>query len=314
MPTTRQKSTSVRALTATMAVLERTTPGVGARFVERIWFTVPPRRPVNGDLPTGGTPFELSVGGATVRGRRWGHREKVVYLVHGWGSTGAQLAAFIEPLLDAGFSVVAYDALSHGSSDPGPSGPRRSNALEHRDVLSAVVAAHGPAYGVVAHSLGSMVAALAIRAEIVPERAVYVAPMIDVTSYGQPFIRMLGGGQRIWTRFVDRVEHKLGLDLAFFDLLAIADELTTPPLLVIHDRDDQETSWDASRALASTWPDARLLTTTGLGHNRILADKAVVAATVAFLSPPGERGTGELLPAGRRQAQSPLPRSLDRRR
>ena len=286
MPTSGRKSTSVRALRTTMGVLERTAPGLGARWVERIWFTVPARRPSTGQFPLGGTPFELSVSGATVRGRRWGHGENIVYLVHGWGSSGAQLGAFIEALLDAGFSVVAYDALSHGSSDPGPSGPRRSNALEHRDVLAAVVAAHGPAYGVVAHSLGSMVAALAMRDGIVPKRAVFVAPMIDVTSYGQPFIRMLGGGQRIWTRFVDRVEHKFGLDLSFFDLAAMADELATPPLLIVHDRDDQETSWDASRALASSWPDTKLLTTTGLGHNRILADPAVVAAAVAFLRGP----------------------------
>ena len=194
MPTSGRKSTSVRALRTTMGVLERAAPGLGARWVERIWFTVPARRPSTGQFPLGGTPFELSVSGATVRGRRWGHGENIVYLVHGWGSSAAQLGAFIETLLDAGFSVVAYDALSHGSSDPGPSGPRRSNALEHRDVLAAVVAAHGPAYGVVAHSLGSMVAALAMRDGIVPKRAVFVAPMIDVTSYGQPFIRMLGGG------------------------------------------------------------------------------------------------------------------------
>jgi pimeloyl-ACP methyl ester carboxylesterase len=283
MPTSRRESTSVRALKTAMGILERTAPGLGARWVERIWFTVPPRRPINGDLPAGDTPFELSVSRATVRGRRWGHGEKIVYLVHGWGSSGAQLGAFIEPLLEAGFSVVAYDALSHGSSDPGPSGPGRSNALEHRDVLTAVVSAHGRAYGVVAHSLGSMVAALAMREDVVPVRAVYVAPMIDVTSYGMPFIRMLGGGQRIWTRFLDRVERKLRLDLSFFDLAAMADELATPPLLIVHDRDDQETSWDASRALASSWPDARLLTTTGLGHNRILADPAVVTAAVAFL-------------------------------
>ena len=132
-------------------------------------------------------------------------------------------------------------------------------------MLRAVVAAHGPAYGVVAHSLGSMVAALAMRDGIVPQRAVYVAPMIDVTSYGEPFVRTLGGGPRIWAKFVKRVESRLGLRLSYFDIAAMADELTTPPLLIVHDRDDYEASWDASRRLARRWPDAGLLTTTGLG-------------------------------------------------
>jgi pimeloyl-ACP methyl ester carboxylesterase len=283
MPATRMKSTTVRTVRAAMGMLEVIAPRLGARWVDRIWFSVPPPRPMKGDIPADGTPFELTVSGAAVRGRQWGDNEKIVYLVHGWGSGAAQLGGFVKPLLDAGFSVVAYDALSHGSSGPGPSGPRRSNALEHRDALRAVVAAHGPAYGVVAHSLGSMVAALTMRDGMVPHRAVYVAPMIDITSYGEPFVRMLGGGPRIWAKFIKRVERRLGLRLSYFDLAAMADELTTPPLLIVHDHDDHETSWEASERLASRWPDAQLLTTTGLGHNRILSDPAVVSAAVAFI-------------------------------
>ena len=155
-------------------------------------------------------------------------------------------------------------------------------------MLRAVVAAHGPAYGVVAHSLGSMVAALAMRDGIVPQRAVYVAPMIDVTSYGEPFVRTLGGGPRIWAKFVKRVESRLGLRLSYFDIAAMADEVITPPLLIVHDRDDYEASWDASGG-SRRWPDAGLLTTDGLGHNRILIDPAVVAAAVAFI----RSGTGQ---------------------
>ena len=283
MPATWVKSTTVRSMRLAMGALEGLAPGLGARWVDHLWFSVPRPRPTNGDIPADGIPFELTVSEAAVRGRRWGEGGKIVYLVHGWGSSSTQLGRFVKPLLEAGFSVVAYDALSHGSSDPGPSGPTRSSALEHRDVLRAVVAAHGTAYGVVAHSLGSMVAALAMRDGNVPKRAVYVAPMIDITSYGEPFIRMLGGGPRIWAKFVRRVERRLGLPMSYFDLLAMGHELTTPPLLIVHDRDDYETSWDASEKLATQWPDVQLLTTTGLGHNRILSDPAVVSAAVAFI-------------------------------
>ena len=283
MPASWVKSTTVRSMRIAMGILEVLAPALGARWVDRLWFSVPPPRPMKRDIPADDMPFELTVGGATVRGHHWGHNEKIVYLIHGWGSSSAQLRGFVKPLLDAGFGVVAYDALSHGSSDPGPSGPGRSNALEHRDALRAVAAAHGPAYGVVAHSLGSMVAALAMRDGIVPRRAVYVAPMIDITSYGEPFVRMLGGGPRIWAKFVTRVERRLGLRMSYFDLPAMASELTTPPLLIVHDREDHETSWDASERLATQWPNARLLTTTGLGHNRVLSDPAVVSAAVAFI-------------------------------
>jgi pimeloyl-ACP methyl ester carboxylesterase len=283
MPESGIKSTIIRASRIAMGILEVIAPRLGARWVDRIWFSVPPPRRSKRDIPAGDTPFELTVSGATVHGHRWGYNEKIIYLIHGWGSSSTQLGSFVKPLLDAGFAVVAYDALSHGSSDPGPSGPGRSNALEHRDVLKAVVAAHGPPYGVVAHSLGSMVAALALRDGIAPQRAVYVAPMIDITSYGEPFVRMLGGGPQIWAEFVTRVEHRLGLRMSYFDLPAMASELNTPPLLIVHDREDHETSWDASRRLASTWPDTELLTTTGLGHNRILSDPAVVSAAVDFI-------------------------------
>jgi pimeloyl-ACP methyl ester carboxylesterase len=297
MPDTRIRSTAVRASRAAMRVLEMIAPGLGARWVDRIWFSVPPLRSTKRGIPAGGTPFELMVSGATARGHRWGDNEKVVYLIHGWGSSSTQLRGFVKPLIDAGFSVVAYDALSHGSSDAGPSGPGRSNALEHRAVLRAVVAAHGPAYGVVAHSLGSMVAALAMRDGIVPQRAVYVAPICDITSYGKPFVRMLGGGPRIWAKFIKRVERRLGLRLSYFDLAAMADEVITPPLLIVHDREDHETSWDASMKLASRWPDAQLLTTDGLGHNRILSDPAVVSAAVDFIRSGNRRGVIQHPPA-----------------
>lgn len=282
MPATWVKSTTVRSMRLAMGTLEVLAPGLGARWVDRLWFSVPRPRSTKGDFPADGIPFELTVSEAAVRGRRWGDGGKIVYLVHGWGSSSIQLGSFVKPLLEAGFGVVAYDALSHGRSDPGPSGPTRSSALEHRDVLRAVVAGHGPAYGVVAHSLGSMAAALAMRDGIVPQRAVYVAPMIDITSYGEPFIRRLGGGPRIWAKFVRRAERRLGLPMSYFDLLGMGHELTTP-LLIVHDRDDHETSWDASEKLATQWPDAQLLTTTGLGHNRILSDPAVVSAAVDFI-------------------------------
>ncbi len=153
-----QKSTIVRSF----GLLEQVAPSAGARWAETLWFTVPRTRGPRGRQARPGRPFQVQVRRPHGRRRGLGRRPDgaagdppVVYLVHGWGGWRWQLDPFVDPLVDAGFRVVAFDAPSHGGSGPGPEGPGRSNILEFADALAAVVAANGPAHAVVAHSLGA---------------------------------------------------------------------------------------------------------------------------------------------------------------
>ena len=52
---------------------------------------------------------------------------------------------------------------------------------------------------------------------------------------------------------------------------------------MIHDRGDRQTPWADSARLVASLPDARLVTTDGLGHRRILEDAGVVHAVTSFL-------------------------------
>jgi len=280
-----QKSTIVRSF----AVLERTAPALGARWAERLWFTVPRSGGRRDRLVPPGRPFRVPVGGRTVAGELWGEgpgERPLVYLVHGWGGWRGQLDAFAGPLAEAGHRVVAFDALSHGDSDPGPAGPGRSTILELADALTAVVAAHGPAAAVVAHSLGATATAYAMRDGLAVGRAVFVAPMADPLPYTRTFAGRLGFGERVRTRLVPRIERRVDRPLSAFAVPAMAATMPTPPLLLVHDRQDAETGWSDSDAIARAWPGARLVTTSGLGHRRILRDPAVVAEVVGFVGSP----------------------------
>jgi hypothetical protein len=55
------------------------------------------------------------------------------------------------------------------------------------------------------------------------------------------------------------------------------------PLLVMHDRDDPTVPWDEGAAIATAWPGAELVTTSGLGHRDIVRDPQIVARAVDFL-------------------------------
>ncbi|MGH8561857.1 MAG: hypothetical protein ACRES4_07835, partial [Nevskiales bacterium] len=57
----------------------------------------------------------------------------------------------------------------------------------------------------------------------------------------------------------------------------------TPPLLVVHDREDRETAWSDGQSIAEAWPQARLLSTQGLGHRRVVSDAEVVSAALRFI-------------------------------
>jgi pimeloyl-ACP methyl ester carboxylesterase len=61
------------------------------------------------------------------------------------------------------------------------------------------------------------------------------------------------------------------------------DEAQLPPLLVIHDREDKQIPFGMGKAIAAAWQGAELLSTRGLGHNRILRDPEVVRSAIDFI-------------------------------
>jgi pimeloyl-ACP methyl ester carboxylesterase len=297
-----QESTIVRSFW----LLERFAPSAGARWAERLWFTVPGSRRHRDRQTHPGRPFRVQVHGHTVAGEVWGERPgdapeqdgaPVVYLVHGWGGWRWQLDPFVGPLVEAGFRVVAFDAPSHGESDPGPEGPGRSSILEFADALATVVAAHGPAHAVVAHSLGATATAFALGNGLPAGRLVFVAPMADPLPYTRAFAARLGFSEGVRTRLVTRIERRVGMPLSAFDVPAMARRIAPLPLLLVHDRLDAETGWTDSAAIARSWPDARLVTTTGLGHRRILRAPAVVAEATGFVAEPVPTGRATAQPA-----------------
>ena len=95
-----RKSTNVRLLRSFFTASERVAPALAARVAARMWFTLPPEAR-GARIPEGGAQFQVESLGAVVRGQVWGHGP-VVYLVHGWGGRGSQLAGFVEPTGAAG--------------------------------------------------------------------------------------------------------------------------------------------------------------------------------------------------------------------
>jgi pimeloyl-ACP methyl ester carboxylesterase len=266
------------------AVLNRTAPALAARWAEHIWFTLPrPAAPARTVPVPAGRPFTLDVNGWRIAGETWG-TGPAVYLLHGWAGHAGQLRPFVEPLVGRGFRVVAFDAPSHGRSGPGAFGPRSSSILEFAAVLTAAVAAHGPAHALIAHSMGGSAVAVALCDGLRADRVVLLAPMASPVSYAHQLGTALGFGEPTYRRLIARVERRVGSPMHHFDVPELGRAVAMPPTLVVHDRADAFTPVSDGAAIAAAWPSARLHVTTGLGHGRLLRDPDVVSEVVEFVT------------------------------
>lgn len=263
-------------------------PGLAGRLFRDLWFAAPPRM-AELPLPLGGRPFTAHSQGATIQGRAWGEGT-TVYLMHGWGGRGSQFGALVEPLVAAGHHVVMFDAPNHGDSGHGPAGPRRTNGVEFAQALDEVFARFGPADAVIAHSLGTIATYLALNnGWLGTERLVFVAPMVEAESLVAQYQDALGFGPRTLRAFDEATRAFVGFPVSEFDARRQAARAGERPTLVVTDRDDRQSPYDDVADFARSI-DAEFVTTTGLGHRKILRDPDVVARIVSFVG--GEQALG----------------------
>ena len=266
---------------AAFRVLEHTAPEVGARWAERIWFTLP-KTTTRSPRPTVGTRPARRSRSAPSPGRSGAPARPCTSSTVG-PVTAASSGAFVSPLVARGLRVVAFDAPSHGASGAGAHGPRSSSIPEFVETLKAVVAAQGPATAIIAHSMGATAAAIALCDGLRADRLAMLAPLASPALYARRLARMLGGGERTHRRLVARAERRVG-PLRHMDVPELGRAIAMPPTLVVHDRDDSSVSVTDGAAIAAAWPRTRLHVTSGLGHRRLLRDPDVVAEVVDFVT------------------------------
>jgi pimeloyl-ACP methyl ester carboxylesterase len=224
----------------------------------------------------GGHAFRLQACGYDLAAWSWGDGPTVL-LHHGWNGRAAHMAGFVRPLLDAGFSVVTYDAPAHGQS-PG----RITSAPEMARVLREVAARLNGLHGVVAHSVGGAATLLAVRSGLKLQRAVLLAPPSDLRNFIDLFGEHLALSSRTREGMARRTAEWFRIEWSQMDVEHWA-EKEHPPLLVVHDRNDQVVPWVHGERIRAAWSTAQLVTTTGLGHRRVRRDAEVIGRAVEFL-------------------------------
>ncbi|MEX0952390.1 MAG: alpha/beta fold hydrolase [Nitriliruptoraceae bacterium] len=199
-------------------------------------------------------------------------------LVHGWSDDARTFGPLARELGEQGWRAVVCELPAHGSSRG-----VRTDGLQVAQVIRHV-AEHCDARVVVSHSLGAFATMIALADGLRVDAAALLAPVVRLADAVDTFVARVSLPDRAARALRRHIERRYGPTLweeLVLDRRAVSFDM---PALVVHDPDDRQAPIASARALAATWPNARLMETEGLGHRRIVDDEAVMRRVVAFVT------------------------------
>src|SRR5687768_12977816 len=189
-------------------------------------------KPAEKEVIEWGNTYQIKYDGGELAVTTWGSSGPAVLLMHGWGGARAQMTGFVDPLLAAGYRVVAYDQPAHGESDG-----KGTNLLEIAPTMDLIAQQQGSFHAIIAHSFGTLISSYALVKRNFP-------PPVRLVYFGS-FNRLMDSLPRFQAQAQLPDEMIKGLRVMIYEsfgedvLESITNELLTPqiniPALMFHD-------------------------------------------------------------------------------
>jgi hypothetical protein len=222
--------------------------------------------------------FHIHVRDKDIRCWKWGQGPGILF-VHGWNGRGVNFAYFFKPFIDAGYSVITYDAPAHGKSEG-----HVTNYFELSDTVRSFL---NPSHGfniqsIIAYSIGASATINCISKEKPLLDVVLIAPALKLKEILFNSFNHHGVPKIVYRNLVAEMERYYGYDVYRDNPDVLAKTISTK-MLIVHDIDDRTIPYMDTKILSDNSNNVFLHTTKGLGHKRILRDNAVIDVITKYI-------------------------------
>lgn len=261
--------------------LELVSTKLAVSYFERIFFT-----PLRYKTPYKEREFESSAQffeiewKKRIQGYEWGDSVKpYVLVIHGWAGRATQFRKFIPALIEDGYSIVGFDGPAHGRSEG-----KKTNLYEFEEVLKKIVEMKGAPVAVIAHSFGGGAALYAIMQGLPVKKLINIASPTIADEIVKSYLNAIDGSWKTGIAFKKLIHKEYGKPFEEFTAMHFIKEIKDLDLLLVHDADDKDVLIIQAEELIKAYPKGKLITTHGLGHNRVLKDDKVISACLDFIT------------------------------
>lgn len=224
------------------------------------------------------TPFHIHVHGKKISCWKWGSGPAILF-VHGWNGRGVNFAYFFKPFIDAGYSVVTYDAPAHGKSE--------GNVTNYFELSDTVRSFLDPSrgfnlQGIIGYSIGASATINCISKDKPSVDVVLIAPALKLKELLFCAFNHHGVPEVVYRSLISELEIDYGYDVHQDNPDVLARTITSK-MLIVHDIDDRTIPYADTKILSDNSNNIFLHTTEGLGHKRILRDSTVIEVITGYI-------------------------------
>lgn len=225
--------------------------------------------------------IEFSFEENIVRGYRWNHpSQKKLLILHGFESSVINFENYVEPLIEKGYEVLAFDAPAHGRSSG-----KTITVIAYKNLVHHIWNNYGPVDSFITHSFGGLTLCLAL--EEIPHsgstKIVLVAPAAETKTAIDNFFKLLRLNDDVRKEFDQLIKEQGGQPPEWYSVSRTAPKIKGQ-VLFLQDEDDRMTPLsDVKPIMDKNYSNFHFVISEGLGHRKIYRDERSLKRIMEFL-------------------------------